>query len=142
MAVLESSDRHHQKDPAVPATIPRRNRRPSSSTVAIVVVLAVNLALCLYRVRDDLGAIGFVAFSHLNLFLLFGAIRYFDISPPGSPARGRARLAAWLLTTTLTASFTWKVGEFLPPGFAIAAWAMAAATVLAGFYLMFLAGEK
>ncbi|CAN6215105.1 unnamed protein product [Urochloa humidicola] len=141
MAAPDSSDGHHHQGPAAPT--PRRTRRPSSSTVATLVVLAVNLALSLRRVwRDDRGAIGFVAFSHLNLFLLFGAIRWLDLSPPGSPARGRARLATWILTTTLTASFTWKMGEFLPLGFAIAAWAMAAATVLAGFYLMFLAGEK
>ncbi|CAL5045934.1 unnamed protein product [Urochloa decumbens] len=141
MASPDPSDRHHQKDPAAaPATA--RTRRPSSASVALLVGLAVNLVLCLRRVHGDRGAIGFVAFSHLNLFLLFGAIRWFDLSPPGSPARGRARLAAWLLTTTLTASFTWKIGEFLPLGFAIAAWAMSVATVLSGFYFMFLAREK
>ncbi|CAL5036762.1 unnamed protein product [Urochloa decumbens] len=142
MAAPDPSARHHHKheDPAAPATA--RTRRPSTSSVALLAGLAVNLVLCLRRVRDDRGAMGFVAFSHLNLLLLFGAIRWFDLAPPGSPARGRARLAAWLLTTTLTASFTWKIGEFLPLGFAIAAWAMSVATVLSGFYFMFLAGEK
>ncbi|TKW19648.1 hypothetical protein SEVIR_4G034301v4 [Setaria viridis] len=88
------------------------------------------------------AAVAFVGASHLNLLLLFGAIRRFELSPPGSPARGRARLAVWLLTATLTAAFTWKIGAMLPLGFAVAAWVMAAATVIGGFYMLFLHGEK
>ncbi|CAL5045937.1 unnamed protein product [Urochloa decumbens] len=134
MAAPDPSARPHLKDPAAPATA--RTRRPSSS---LLVGLAVNLALCLRRIHDDRG---FLGFSHLNLFLLFGAILCFDLSPPGSPARVCARLAAWLLSTTLTVSFTWKMSEFLPLGSAIAAWAMSVATVLLVFYFIFLAGEK
>lgn len=132
-----------QRDPAAPAATPRRNRRLPWVTVAILLGLAVNLALCVRRVGgDDRRAVAFVGFSHLNLLLLFGAIRHFEVSPYGSPARGRARLAVWLLTTTLTAAFTWKIGAMVPLGFAVAAWIMAAATVLGGFYMMFLHGEK
>ncbi|CAN6230199.1 unnamed protein product [Urochloa humidicola] len=136
MAAPDPSDRHHQNDPAAPATA--RTRRPSAS---LVVGLAVNLALGLRRIHDNRG---FLGFSHLNLnlFLLLGAILCFDLSPQGSPARGRARLAAWLLSATFAASFTWKMVEFLPLGLAIAAWAMAVATVLLVFCLIFLAGEK
>ncbi|CAN6208707.1 unnamed protein product [Urochloa humidicola] len=131
------------ENPAAPAAAaPRRNRRLPWVTVAILVGLAVNLALCVRRVGDDRGAVAFVGFSHLNLLLLFAAIRLFEASPDGSPARGRARLAVWLLTTTLTAAFTWKIGAMLPLSFAIAAWIMAAATVLGDFYMLFLHDEK
>ncbi|CAN6208725.1 unnamed protein product [Urochloa humidicola] len=129
-------------DPAAPAAAPRRNRRLPWVTVAILLGLVGNLVFCVRRVGDDRAAVVFVGFSHINLLLLFGAIRRFEVSPPDSPARGRARLAVWLLTTTLTAAFTWKIGVMLPLGFAIAAWIMATATVLGGFYFLFLRDEK
>ena len=92
---------------------------------------------------EDRGALAFVGFSYLNLLLLFGAIRRFEASPAdGSPARGRARLAVWLLTATLTAAFTWRIGEMVPLRFAAAAWVVAAATVVGGFYMLFLHGDK
>ncbi|RLM56030.1 hypothetical protein C2845_PM10G02610 [Panicum miliaceum] len=140
MAAADPSDRHHRQGPAAPATA--RTRRLPWVSAAILAGLAVNLALCVRRVGDDRRAVAFVGFSHLNLLLLFGAIRRFEASPDGSPARGRARLAVWLLTATLTATFTWRIGEMMPLGFAVAAWIMAAATVLGGFYMLFLHGEK
>jgi hypothetical protein len=136
----------HRADPASPPpATPRRDRRRPWSTLAILAGLAVNLALCVRRVGggEDRGALVFVGFSHLNLLLLFGAIRRFEASPAdGSPARGRARLAVWLLTATLTAAFTWRIGEMVPLRFAAAAWVVAAATVLGGFYMLFLHGDK
>ncbi|CAN6165127.1 unnamed protein product [Urochloa humidicola] len=142
MANLPKTPSDTHPDPAAPATAPRRNRRLPWVTVAIFLGLAGNLALCVRRIGDDRAAVAFVGFTHLNLLLLFGAIRLFEVSPQESPARGRARLAVWLLTTTLTAAFTWKIGAMLPLGFAIAAWIMAAATVLGGFYMLFLHDEK
>ncbi|CAD6340373.1 unnamed protein product [Miscanthus lutarioriparius] len=55
------------------------------------------------------GAVAFVGVSHLNLMLLFCALRSIELAPHGSPTRGRTRLAVWLLTTTLTAAFIWKI---------------------------------
>ena len=125
MAVADPSDLHRQVQGR-----PRTRRR--WVTLAILAGLAVNLALCVRRVGgEDRGALAFVGFSHLNLLLLFGAIRRFEASPAdGSPARGRARLAVWLLTATLTAAFTWRIGEMVPLRFAAAAWVVAAATVV------------
>jgi len=52
-------------------------------------------------------------------------------------------LAVWLLTATLTAAFTWKIGALMPLAFAVAAWVMAAATVLGDFCMLFLLhGDK
>ncbi|CAL5045892.1 unnamed protein product [Urochloa decumbens] len=139
------------KPAAAPATAtPRRIRlrRLPVSCVAVLVVIAGNIALYLRRdVRGDddddrAAALAFFGFSHLNLVSLFLAIAHFEDSPPGSPARGRARLAVWLLTTTLAAAFTWKIGALLPLGFAVAAWIVAVATVLGGFYMLFLHGDK
>ncbi|CAD6337723.1 unnamed protein product [Miscanthus lutarioriparius] len=117
-------------EPAAPT------RRVRWTTVAILVFLALNLVLCVYG--DGRGAVAFVVVSHLNLALLLCALHRFEVAPHGSPARGRARLAVWLLTTTLTAAFTWKIGEVMPLGLAVAAWVLAAATVGGGFYALFL----
>ncbi|CAD6340271.1 unnamed protein product [Miscanthus lutarioriparius] len=79
---------------ASPATAPARGRRPPLATVGILVALSLNLALCL--LRSGVGGdhdIAFVGLSHINLLLLFLSLRRFRRSPPGSAARGRARLA-------------------------------------------------
>jgi hypothetical protein len=131
-----SSDPH--SDPA--ALAPARGRRLPLPTVGILVALGLNLALRLRRGGHDLA---FVGLSHLNLLLLFLSLRRFERSPPGSAARGRAMLAVWLLTATLTAAFTWKIGALMPLAFAVTAWVMAAATVLGGFCMLFLLhGDK
>ncbi|OEL22804.1 hypothetical protein BAE44_0016177 [Dichanthelium oligosanthes] len=133
MAGPDLSD--YRSDPAVPAAA--RSRRLPLATVAILVGLALNLALCIRR-----AAVAFVASSHLNLLLLLWFLRRFEASPPGSVARDRARLAVWLLTTALTAAFTWKIGALLPLVPAVAAWVMAAATVLGGSYVLFAHDDK
>ncbi|CAD6337720.1 unnamed protein product [Miscanthus lutarioriparius] len=130
-------------DPSDRQPAPDGARRLPWTTVVILVVLAGNFVLSVRRVRDNRGALAFIiGLSHLNLLALFYATRRFQLSPPGSVAQGRARLAVWLLTTTLTAGFTWKLGTMLPLGFMILAWVMAAATVLGGFHLMFVHGHK
>jgi len=135
-----SSDPH--PDPAAPA--PARGCRLPLATVGILVALGLNLALCLrLRLRRGGHNLTFVGLSHLNLLLLFLSLCRFERTPPGSAARGRAMLAVWLLTATLTAAFTWKIGALMPLAFAVAAWVMAAATVLGGFCMLFLLhGDK
>jgi hypothetical protein len=134
-----ASDPNHKPAAAPAAT----TRRVSWATVAIFVFLALNLALCVRRVHaDGRGAVTFVGVSHLNLALLVCALRCFEVAPQGSPARGRARLAVWLLTTTLTATFTWKIAEVMPLGLAVAAWVAAAATVGGGFCVLFLHDDE
>ncbi|XP_062230224.1 uncharacterized protein LOC133927853 [Phragmites australis] len=135
-----SSGSDHLPDPAAPANT--RTRRLLWASVAVLIGLAVNLSLCVRRGGGDRGALAFVAFSHLNLLLLFLSSSRFERSPPGSPSRGRARLAVWVLTTTLTAAFTWKMGALLPLPLAIAAWVMAAAAVGGGFYVLFVLDNK
>ncbi|GJN29663.1 hypothetical protein PR202_gb17912 [Eleusine coracana subsp. coracana] len=105
---------------------------------AALVCLAANLVLCVRR--DDRA---FLAFAHLNLLLLFWCARRFDAAPQGSAAHyRRARLAVWLLTASLTASFTWRMCALLPAPVAAAAWVLAAATVGGGFYLLFVRDAK
>ncbi|TVU01006.1 hypothetical protein EJB05_53551, partial [Eragrostis curvula] len=133
-----SSDQH-RPDPAPP--VPARARGFPWTTVAVLVFLAANLALCVRRVGDR-GALAFIAFAHLNLLLLFWSMRRFELSPPGSVARGRAKLAVWLLTASLTAAFTWKMCALLPPPLAVAACIMAASTVGGGFYVLFVHDAK
>ncbi|XP_066372720.1 uncharacterized protein [Miscanthus floridulus] len=138
-AELPYANDPNQKPKPAAAAPAAPTRRVRWTTVAILVFLALNLALCVRRVHGDgRGAVAFVVVSHLNLALLLCALHRFEVAPHGSPARGRARLAVWLLTTTLTAAFTWKIGEVMPLGLAVAAWVLAAATVGGGFYALFL----
>ncbi|KAL6606208.1 hypothetical protein ACP70R_041861 [Stipagrostis hirtigluma subsp. patula] len=130
----------HRPDAAAPA--PARASRVPWASVAVLLGLAANLALCLRRSGGDRGAAAFVVFSHLNLLLLLLSLRRFERSPPGSPSRGRARIAVWVLTASLTAAFTWKVAALLPLALVAAAWVMAAATAGGGFYMLFFLDEK
>ncbi|CAL5036761.1 unnamed protein product [Urochloa decumbens] len=127
-------------NPTAEAPAAARARRFPWTSVAVVIGLAFNLVLCVSRAGG--AAVAFAASSHLNLFLLLWFLRRFEASPPGSVARRRARLAVWLLTTSLTAAFTWKVGALLPLVPAVVAWAMAAATVLFGSYVLFAHDDK
>ncbi|KAF0910774.1 hypothetical protein E2562_004752 [Oryza meyeriana var. granulata] len=104
--------------------------------------LAVNFALCIHRAEGDRGTVADVTFAYLNLLLLFWCIRQFDQAPHGSAARGRIRVAVWLLATSLTAVFTWKVAALMPLPVAVMAWVMAAATVIGGFYGFFIHEDK
>ncbi|CAL5044602.1 unnamed protein product [Urochloa decumbens] len=132
-------------NPTAEAPAAARARRFPWTSVAVVIGLAFNLVLCVSRAAaagGDRAAVAFAASSHLNLFLLLWFLRRFEASPPGSVARRRARLAVWLLTTSLTAAFTWKVGALLPLVPAVVAWAMATATVLFGSYVLFAHDDK
>ena len=47
----------------------------------------------------------------------------FELLPHGS-RQGHTRLVVWLLTTMLTAVFTWKIAVVLPLALVVAVWVM------------------
>ncbi|WVZ82573.1 hypothetical protein U9M48_029827 [Paspalum notatum var. saurae] len=83
------------------------------------------------------AAVAFVAASYLLLLSLFACLREYERSPPGSPARERARRAVWPLTALLTAGFAWKVASVMPsPAASAVVWALAAATIGGGGFAL------
>ena len=100
--------------------------------------LTVNSAMAINRSKGDPAALGFVAFSYLDLLLLFYCHRRFESAAPGSPARLRLKVAVWLLTTMLTALLSYQVAAIMPLPVQILVWAMAATAVGGGFYALFL----
>jgi len=107
-------------------------------TVLVFAFLTFNLGIAIYRSEGDPAAVGFVAFSYLNLVLLFYCLRRYENAEPDSPARGKLKMAVWVLTTLLTAVFSYKVAAIMPLPVQILVWGMAAATVGGGFYVFFL----
>ncbi|KAF8652124.1 hypothetical protein HU200_063074 [Digitaria exilis] len=103
--------------------------------------LTFNSGMAIYRSNGDPAAVGFVAFSYIDLVLLFCCLRWFENAAPGSPARGKLKVAVWVLTTLLTIVFSYKVATIMPMAVQILVWGMAAATVLGGFYAFFLHRE-
>lgn len=83
----------------------------------------------------------FVAFSYVDLVLLFCCLRWFESAAPGSPTRGKLKVAVWVLTTLLTLAFSYKVAAIMPVPVQILVWGMAGATILGGFYAFFLHTE-
>lgn len=103
--------------------------------------LTFNSGMAIYRSNGDPAAVAFVAFSYVDLVLLFCCLRWFEKAAPGSPARGNLKVAVWVLTTLLTVVFSYKVATIMPMPVQILVWGMAAATVLGGFYAFFLHRE-
>jgi hypothetical protein len=103
--------------------------------------LTFNSGMGIYRSNGDAAAVAFVAFSYIDLVLLFCCLRWFETAAPGSPARGKLKVAVWVLTTLLTIVFSYKVAAIMPFAVQILVWGMAGATVLGGFYAFFLHAE-
>ncbi|CAD6340331.1 unnamed protein product [Miscanthus lutarioriparius] len=102
-------------------------------------VLTVNSGLAIYRARGDVASALFVAASYLLLLLLFACLRAYERAAPGSPARERARRAAWPVTALLTLAFAWKVAAVMPSHVAAGVvWGLAVATTAGGFFALFL----
>ncbi|WVZ82568.1 hypothetical protein U9M48_029822 [Paspalum notatum var. saurae] len=114
-----------------------RNRGHTWAAGAGLGVLTVNSVLAIVRAGGDPAAVAFVAASYLLLLSLFACLREYERSPPGSPARERARRAVWPLTALLTAGFAWKVASVMPsPAASAVVWALAAATIGGGGFAL------
>ncbi|KAL6606207.1 hypothetical protein ACP70R_041860 [Stipagrostis hirtigluma subsp. patula] len=128
--------------PAAPAAgLRRRAPRaadPLSAFFASSAAPAAGLVVAVLRLLrgGDPAEAAADAFPYIVLLLLFWSVRLFQLSPPGSAARRRARFAIWVLTSSLTASATWKWAKFLPLPLAVAGWIMAAAGIGFGLYLL------
>jgi hypothetical protein len=107
-------------------------------TVLGCTILTINLCVAVYRSEGDPAAVGFVAFSYLDLVLLFYCVRRFENAEPDSPARRHLKLAVWVLTTLLTAVFSYKIAAVVPLPLQILVWVLAASTVGGGFFVFFL----
>ncbi|CAN6169593.1 unnamed protein product [Urochloa humidicola] len=103
--------------------------------------LTFNSAMAIYRSDGDVAAVAFVAFSYVDLVLLFVCLRWFERAAPGSPTRGKLKCAVWVLTTLLTMAFSYKVAAIMPVPVKLLVWGMAGATILGGFYAFFLHTE-
>ncbi|KAF8691521.1 hypothetical protein HU200_040668 [Digitaria exilis] len=116
-------------------------RWPSLLTVLGFMFLTLNSVMAVYKSNGDVWAISFVVFSYLDLLVLFYFLRQFERTPPDSPRRERIKMVVWLLTTMLTAAFSYKVAEIMPLPVQVLVWAMASVTVIGGFYAFFLHRE-
>lgn len=66
----------------------------------------------------------------------------FERLPRGSPKRLHVKAVVWVLTATLTVMFSQRVAAMMPAPVAVIVWVMAAATILAGFYMFFLCQDE
>ncbi|KAG2657085.1 uncharacterized protein LOC120692068 [Panicum virgatum] len=106
--------------------------------------LTFNSAMAVYRSQGDPQSVALVTFSYVDLVLLFFCLRSYEREPAGygSRRKWRVKAAVWVLTTLLTLAFSYKVAEVMPPVVAVLVWAMAAATVVGGFYAFFVHESK
>ncbi|CAL5059467.1 unnamed protein product [Urochloa decumbens] len=139
---MKDMDEALLEQPAIrPALKDREGYGPSLLTLMGFAFLTFNSGMAVYRSNGDLSAISFVGFSYLDLVLLFYCLRRYEKTPPESPLREHLKMAVWLLTTMLTAAFSYKVAAIMPFPVQVLVWAMAIATILGGFYAFFLHKE-
>jgi hypothetical protein len=121
--------RHHENLP-----VPNKSKDHGISLLTVMgfLFLTFNSGMAVYRSNGDYGAIAFVAFSYLDLVSLFYCLRLYERTTPESPRREHLKMAVWLLTTMLTAAFSYKVAVIMP--FPV--------QVLGGFYAFFLHREE
>ena len=104
--------------------------------------LTFNSGMAIYRSDQNLGAIGFVAFSYFDLIALFLCLRWYESAARDSPVRYKLKIAFWCLTTMLTLAFSHKVAIIMPIGVQCRVWTMALATIFFGFYAVLLHEEQ
>ncbi|KAJ1257983.1 hypothetical protein BS78_10G038300 [Paspalum vaginatum] len=103
-------------------------------------VLACNTGLAVYSSWGDAGSVAFALLADAALLLLFLCLRQWQRAGGGGRggATSKIKAAVWALTTLLTAMFASRVAPLMPPVVAALVWTMAAATVAAGFWALFL----
>lgn len=113
--------------------------------VMAVVASAAALALALWRQQPGEGrggggpaAILLAAAPYALLLLLLWCLRAFERAAVAGDeaAQGRLRLAVWLLSSALTVTFAARVAPLMHGAAAVLVWAMSAATVSGGFYML------
>jgi hypothetical protein len=123
-------------DVAIP--VPVVSQRNRCATIVLAILLSAHLAYGVGLAIVEPKSFARVILPRLHLLGLFYATRRFEQSPPGSVVRRNARIAIWILTTTMTVHFTYMVAEVLPLEMAVLVCALSAATVVFGFILVFI----
>ncbi|BAS77647.1 Os02g0216300, partial [Oryza sativa Japonica Group] len=141
---LKSMEQGHLEQPLRDPQAPAEQHDMGLSPLTLLgfAFLTFNSGMAVYRSDRDLATIFFVVFSYVDLVSLFYFLRLFEKTPPESPRRHHIKTAVWLLTTMLTAVFSYKVAAIMPFPVQVLVWAMAAATVLGGFYAFFLHSDE
>ncbi|CAN6172495.1 unnamed protein product [Urochloa humidicola] len=107
---------------------------------AAVAVLTVTCAaaICRAATTGDVVSVAFVVVCYGGLLTLLHSLRSYELALPEAGAeRERLRLRVWALCTLLTGLFAWKIAGVVPFPLAVGVWAVAAATSVGGFLLLF-----
>lgn len=113
--------------------------------IVMAVASAAALALALWRQqpggRGGSGgpaAILLAAAPYALLLLLLWCLRAFERAAGAgdAAAQGMLRLAVWLLSSALTVTFAARVAPLMHGAAAVLVWAMSAATICGGFYML------
>ncbi|WVZ82510.1 hypothetical protein U9M48_029781 [Paspalum notatum var. saurae] len=112
---------------------------PAMEMILGFLLLTANSTMAIFKSWGDAAATIFVILSYACLVLLFYCLRRFEMAPPGSATRDRARVGVWLTTTLLTAMFSWRVATIMPWPVSAGVCLMGGTAVIVGFYALFLA---
>uniref|UniRef100_A0A0E0L7U7 Uncharacterized protein n=1 Tax=Oryza punctata TaxID=4537 RepID=A0A0E0L7U7_ORYPU len=112
--------------------------------IVLAVASAAALALALWRRQPGEGsgggpaAILVATAPYALLLLLLRCLRAFERAADAgdAAAQGRLRLSVWLLSSALTVTFAARVAPLMHGAAAVLVWAMSAATVCGGFYML------
>lgn len=106
-------------------------------------LLGVNSCVSIRRAqaRGDVSSAVFAAASTLLLLALLATVRAHERAV--RRRRGQLKAVAWALSSALTVMLAHRIAALAPaPSLAVVVWSMAAATVGAGFYLLFFVHDR
>ena len=100
-----------------------------------------NSGMTVYHPQRDLRSVALAVFSYLDLILLIACLGSYERAAARSSTRQRLKVAVWILTTLLTAAFSYRVAAeiSMPLPMAALVWAMAFVTITGSIYHALLA---
>ena len=90
-----------------------------------------NSGMTVYHPQRDLRSVALAVFSYLDLILLIACLGSYERAAARSSTRQRLKVAVWILTTLLTAAFSYRVAAeiSMPLPMAALVWAMVFVTM-------------
>ncbi|XP_072968587.1 uncharacterized protein [Typha angustifolia] len=114
---------------------------PGLSSFIAMFIVASSVA-AVHFARDDPSAVAFALFSFGLLFALFACLRAYeglrDDDRHLEAKREKLKAAIWVVATTLSFTFSFRIAALMPFAMAAVVWVMTVSAASVGFYALFL----
>ena len=144
---LQFPNRHGREGPEDPGCKLLSPKPCSDFTYAFTLAaafLTLNTIGAILRMSEDIPAVSFTVTLYVFLMIFFWCVSAFEKMPHDSKNRERLKILVWVLATTLSLMFAYRVWTMVRPGVALGllVWGMVGITSVITFYFFFVFGDK